>query len=82
VVPGGRQEDLALRMGVSQQIVSKLIYGDIRLSADHALAIHRATNGAVPASALRPDLWRLPEHVPVGPSIVADAAPAGEEVGR
>lgn len=29
-----------------------------------ALAIHRATHGAVPASDLRPDLWPTPEHVP------------------
>ncbi len=31
-----------------------------------ALAGHRATGGKVPASLLRPDLWRCPEHVPVG----------------
>lgn len=29
-----------------------------------ALAIHRATNGAVPASVLRPDLWPTDQHVP------------------
>jgi hypothetical protein len=30
-----------------------------------ALAVHRFTGGAVPASALRPDLWARPQDVPV-----------------
>lgn len=64
-MPGGRQEDLASGMGVAQQTVSKLLYGEIPVSADHAIAIHRATAGAVPGSALRPDLWVKPEHVPL-----------------
>lgn len=63
-VPGGRQEDLAAAMGVAQQTVSKLLYGEIPVSGDHAIAIHRATNGTVAGSALRPDLWAKPEHVP------------------
>jgi DNA-binding transcriptional regulator YdaS (Cro superfamily) len=64
-VPGGRQEDLATAMGVAQQTVSKLLYGEVPVSSEHAVAIHRATAGAVPGSALRPDLWLKPEHVPV-----------------
>ncbi len=35
-----------------------------RVSPKMALAIHRATNGAVPASSLRPDLWPTEQHVP------------------
>src|SRR5258708_40363051 len=64
-VPGRRQEDLAAAMGVAQQTVSKLARGEIPVSPEHAIAIHRATRGAVPGSALRPDLWGRPEHVPV-----------------
>ena len=64
-VPGRRQEDLAAAIGVTQQTVSKLSRGEIPVSPQQAIAIHRATAGAVPGSALRPDLWRRPEHVPV-----------------
>ena len=67
---GRRQEDLAAAMGVAQQTVSKLARGEIPVSPEHAIAIHRATRGAVPGSALRPDLWSRPEHVP------ADMPPA------
>ena len=64
-IPGRRQEDLAAAMGVAQQTVSKLSRGEMPVSPEHAIAIHRATAGAVPGSALRPDLWCCPEHVPV-----------------
>jgi DNA-binding transcriptional regulator YdaS (Cro superfamily) len=64
-VPGRRQQDLAAAMGVSQQTVSRLARGEMPVSPEHAIAIHRATRGAVPGSALRPDLWNCPEHVAV-----------------
>ena len=64
-VSGRRQEDLAAAMGVAQQNVSKLARGEIPVSPQHAIAIHRATKGVVPGSALRPDLWCCPAHVPV-----------------
>jgi DNA-binding transcriptional regulator YdaS (Cro superfamily) len=64
-MPGRRQGDLAAAMGVAQQTVSKLLRGEIPVSPEHAMAIHRATRGAVPGSALRPDLWCCPAHVPV-----------------
>lgn len=35
-----------------------------RVSPQMALAIHRATNGIVSASSLRPDLWPTDQHVP------------------
>lgn len=60
----GRQQDLAAKAGCAQQTISKYLNDEIRVSAEHAVAIHRATGGAVPASALRPDLWRRPEDVP------------------
>jgi DNA-binding transcriptional regulator YdaS (Cro superfamily) len=58
------QRKLAAACGVSQALISKAKL-DGRLSPRLAIAIHRATAGAVPASALRPDLWRSPEHVPL-----------------
>jgi len=58
------QHKLAAACGVSQALISKAKLGG-RLSPRLAIAIHRATAGAVPGSALRPDLWRSPEHVPV-----------------
>jgi len=58
------QEKLAAACGFSQAAISQAkILG--RVSPRLAIAIHRATGGAVPGSALRPDLWRSPEHVPV-----------------
>ena len=76
-IPGRRQEDLAAAMGVAQQTVSKLARGEIPVSPEYAIAIHRATAGAVPASALRPDLWCRPEHVPVdGAGAVASPSAA------
>ena len=36
-----------------------------RVTPEMALAIHRALQGAVPASNLRPDLWPTVEHVPL-----------------
>lgn len=53
----GRQADLARSMGCAQQTVSKLLLAEIQVSATQALAIHRATAGAVSASELRPDLF-------------------------
>lgn len=58
------QHKLAAACGVSQALISKAKI-DGRLSARLAIAIHRVTQGAVPGSALRPDLWRSPEHVPL-----------------
>ena len=78
-VPGHRQEDLAAAIGVAQQTVSKLSRAEMPVSPEHAIAIHRATAGAVPGSALRPDLWSRPEHVPVNREgeIASDAPDIG-----
>jgi DNA-binding transcriptional regulator YdaS (Cro superfamily) len=53
----GRQSDLALAIECAQQTVSKLLNNEIRVSAEQAVAIHRATNGRVSKRQLRPDLW-------------------------
>lgn len=42
-----------------------------RISPELAIGIHRATNGEVPASETRPDLWSRPEDVPLAPEQVA-----------
>ena len=67
------QHRLARACGVTQGVISKAKLGG-RLSPQLAMAIHRATGGAVPASALRPDLWRRPEDVP-GPPVDCDTSP-------
>lgn len=53
----GRQQDLAERAGCAQQTISKYLIGEIRISAEHAVQIERATDGEVARSDLRPDLW-------------------------
>jgi DNA-binding transcriptional regulator YdaS (Cro superfamily) len=61
---GGRQADLARHIGCAQQTVSKLLHGELPVSAEHAVAIDKATRGAVPKQRLRPDLFgvgALPE---------------------
>jgi DNA-binding transcriptional regulator YdaS (Cro superfamily) len=69
------QHKLAAACGVSQALISKAKIGG-RLSPRLAIAIHRATAGAVPGSALRPDLWRSPEHVPLSDAPALAAGPA------
>ena len=69
------QHKLAAACGVSQALIGKAKL-DGRLSPRLAIAIHRATAGAVPGSALRPDLWRSPEHVPVDDAADIPAGPA------
>ena len=46
-----------------------------------ALAVHRFSAGAVPASALRPDLWARPQDVPVA-ARMPDARQAGRAGAR
>lgn len=60
----GSEAKLAAAVGVSQPAVSKAKLSG-KISGPLAIAIHRATNGDVPGNELRPDLWLLPEHVPV-----------------
>jgi len=60
----GSEQKLAAACGVSQPAIWQAKTSG-RLSPRLALAIHRATRGAVPACVLRPDLWRRPQDVPV-----------------
>jgi DNA-binding transcriptional regulator YdaS (Cro superfamily) len=75
------QQKLAAACGVSQAAISKAKIGG-RVSPRLALAIHRATGGAVPASVLRPDLWRRPADVPVEGASRDTAPSIATEVGR
>jgi DNA-binding transcriptional regulator YdaS (Cro superfamily) len=60
----GSEVKLAAACGVTQPAISKAKLRG-RISPRLALAVDRATNGRVPASDLRPDLWRSPENVPL-----------------
>ncbi|KAB0573401.1 YdaS family helix-turn-helix protein [Brucella pituitosa] len=56
----GSQAKLAEEMGCSQQQVSYLLKYATSISAEMALAIDKATKGAVPRYALRPDIYGQP----------------------
>jgi DNA-binding transcriptional regulator YdaS (Cro superfamily) len=60
----GSQAKLAKAMGCSQQKVSWLLTSADHIDAEDALAVQRATDGAVSASDLRPDLWPSRAGVP------------------
>jgi DNA-binding transcriptional regulator YdaS (Cro superfamily) len=53
----GSQKELARALGCSQAKVSWLLVSAEQIKAEDALAIERATAGAVRAAELRPDLW-------------------------
>lgn len=56
-----RQQDLADELGCVQQTISKMLTGELSVSAEFALGIERATGGKITAAALRPDLpWPEP----------------------
>jgi DNA-binding transcriptional regulator YdaS (Cro superfamily) len=62
VAAGGKQSDLAARMGCAQQTVSKLLSGEIAMTADWALRISAATDFAVPPADLYPPLTVVAQH--------------------
>jgi DNA-binding transcriptional regulator YdaS (Cro superfamily) len=53
----GSQAKLARAIGCSPAKISSLTLTDKPVRAEDAIAIERATNGAVSAASLRPDLW-------------------------
>jgi DNA-binding transcriptional regulator YdaS (Cro superfamily) len=61
--PGGRPQ-FCKDATISEGRLSQILGGE-RPSPELAMTIHRLTNGTVPASELRPDLWRSPNDVPV-----------------
>jgi DNA-binding transcriptional regulator YdaS (Cro superfamily) len=64
VARAGSEQKLADAVGVRQSYISKAKRTG-RVSDRIAIAIHAWSNGDVPGSALRPDLWLEPAHVPV-----------------
>ena len=60
----GSESKLAAATGYSQVAINKARRRG-SVSPAMALAVHRFTGGAVPASALRPDLWARPQDVPI-----------------
>jgi DNA-binding transcriptional regulator YdaS (Cro superfamily) len=72
----GSQPKLAAAMGCSQSKVSWLITTAHDISAEDALKVDRATDGAVSASELRPDIWPTPHHVPHAPPAMREQARA------
>lgn len=61
--PGGRPA-FCKKVRVTGGRLSQVIGGE-RASPRLALAIDKESDGAVPASLLRPDLWRSPKDVPI-----------------
>lgn len=59
----GSEAKLGDGIGFSQVAINKAKHKG-RASPAMALAIHRFTGGAVPASSIRPDMWAKPEDVP------------------
>jgi DNA-binding transcriptional regulator YdaS (Cro superfamily) len=59
----GSESKLAQATGYSQVAINKAKRRG-SVSPAMALAVHRFTKGAVPASALRPDLWARHRDVP------------------
>lgn len=49
----------------SQSKISWLLVVADKISAEDSLAVHRATQGEVTASQLRPDLWPTEQHLPI-----------------
>jgi DNA-binding transcriptional regulator YdaS (Cro superfamily) len=59
VALAGSQRALANKIGLSQQGISYLLNSAPRVSAEIAIAIHRATDGKVRKEKLRPDIFEV-----------------------
>jgi len=62
------QGAFARGIGCSEGRLSQILGGE-RASQKLAIRVHQFTNGEVPGSLLRPDIWRRPEDVPVGEAV-------------
>jgi DNA-binding transcriptional regulator YdaS (Cro superfamily) len=64
---GDMARDWARKLACSPGRLSQVLAGQGgRVSSQLAINIHRETNGRVPGSSLRPDLWAHAKDVPVG----------------
>lgn len=68
--PGGRQQ-FCKDAAISQGRLSQILGGD-QPSPRLAITIHRLSDGRVPGSATRPDLWRNADDVPIEPAEAAE----------
>lgn len=59
-----------------QQTISKLASGELRVDADFAIGIDRATDGQIPKHRLRPDLFETPRTIA---GVKRSASPAAAE---
>lgn len=57
LAPENTQTALARRLGVSPGLVSQWVTGRTSVTAERAIEIERATDGAVRKEDLRPDIW-------------------------
>lgn len=57
---GGKQADLAIRLGVTPQAVNQWVQEKRPVPAQHCIAIETATAGAVTRHDLRPDVFGAP----------------------
>lgn len=53
----GKAKELAAEIGVNPSFLSQMAGGDRAVSPEYAVAIERATKGAVKRKDLRPDDW-------------------------
>ncbi len=70
---GGSEAALARKTRLSQPLIHKAKKSG-RAGPRLALAIHHFTNGEIPASEIRPDLWENPEDVPSAPVVETETA--------
>ena len=56
----GSQAELERQSGIAQQTLSWLLHKAPKISAEHAIALERATGGVVRRYELRPDLFDAP----------------------
>lgn len=62
-LPRGGKKILALRLGVTASYLSRLVSGDRSVTAERAIQIEEATDGAVTRFELRPDIqWVIPKR--------------------
>lgn len=66
VALAGSEDKLAKAVRCRQSYISKAKLTG-RCSDKIAIRIHVWSNGEIPGSAIRPDLWTKPEHVPLAP---------------
>lgn len=62
-LPRGGKKLLAIQLGITASYLSRLISGDRSITAERAIQIEDASNGAVSRVELRPDIrWEKPRH--------------------